>query len=236
MKSNNERYYKFQMTFPIESNKIYKSKSLNTVVKKCYDEFKNFSDIGEGLFGITNLDRNIEYRFKVKNKQIEKINDHIGGNQQSKLNEEVKVIIDFDDEKDNQYKEITVQKKEPPKEKTVVEIKVPQFDQLNQKLDNTNQNITKSTTEENKKLDDINQNVKKINEEILKNSKTITEKMSESTKTLNQIAQNTERKDLFDDIGDMNVFETKLTELYALQRLRYIDELSGKNENECVIL
>ena len=232
MKSNNEKYYKFQMTFPVESNKIYKSKSLKKVVKKCYDEFKNFSDIGEGLFGITNLDKDVEYRFKVKNKQIEKLDDQFGGDEKSstKLNEEVKVIIDLDDEKDNQYKEISIIKKEipkeVPKEKTLVEIKLPPFDQ---KLDSINQNLTKGMTEESKKLDDITQNVKKINEEIAKSSKT-------EQALLNQIVENTERQDLFYDIGDIDVFNNNIAELYALQRRKYLDELYGKNENECVIL
>ena len=69
---NNDKYYRYQMTFPFESNKIHKSKSFKKVVRKCYNEYKNFSDINDGMFCITNLDKNVEYRFKIKNKKIHK--------------------------------------------------------------------------------------------------------------------------------------------------------------------
>ena len=67
---NKDKYYKYQMTFPFEGNKIYKSKSLSKVVKKCYKDYKKFSDINEGLFCVTNIDKDIEYRFQVKNHKI----------------------------------------------------------------------------------------------------------------------------------------------------------------------
>src|SRR5436190_1082220 len=67
---NKDKYYKYQMTFPFEGNKIYKSKSLSKVVKKCYKDYKKFSDINEGLFCVTNIDKDIEYRFKDKNDKI----------------------------------------------------------------------------------------------------------------------------------------------------------------------
>ena len=79
--SKPKHYYRYQMTYPYESNKIYKSRSLNKVAKKCYDEFKKFNDMDEGMFCITNLDKNIEYKLKVKNKRMTaQKQDQTGGN------------------------------------------------------------------------------------------------------------------------------------------------------------
>jgi len=60
------KYYRYQLTYPIEGTKIYKSKKLSNIVKKCYKEYKKVSDIKEGLFCITNIDKNVEYQFGIK--------------------------------------------------------------------------------------------------------------------------------------------------------------------------
>lgn len=99
---NNKKYYRYQMTFPFESNKIYKSRSLNKVVNKCYNEFKNFNDISDGMFGVTNIDKKIEHRFKIKNN---KIKYHRGGND-NKINNQVEEILKLDDDKQNSNKNI----------------------------------------------------------------------------------------------------------------------------------
>lgn len=62
-----DKYYRYQLTYPIEGNKIYKSRSLKKVAKKCYDEIKNLSDIKEKqVFCITNLDEKLEYKFTLE--------------------------------------------------------------------------------------------------------------------------------------------------------------------------
>lgn len=61
-----DKYYRYQLTYPIEGNKIYKSRSLKKVARKCYDEIKNLSDIKEKqIFCITNLDKKLEYKFTL---------------------------------------------------------------------------------------------------------------------------------------------------------------------------
>jgi hypothetical protein len=67
-KRNNKRS-RYQLTYPFEGWSIYKSSSVEKAVKKCYNEFKNLNDVDEGLFGVTDLDNNIEYQFRIdKNK------------------------------------------------------------------------------------------------------------------------------------------------------------------------
>src|SRR5436190_8652523 len=98
---NKDKYYKYQMTFPFEGNKIYKSKSLSKVVKKCYKDYKKFSDINEGLFCVTNIDKDIEYRFQVKNHKIIKIKKkQEDGDHQEKIKLETKEILENMKDKD----------------------------------------------------------------------------------------------------------------------------------------
>lgn len=75
MVKHNKKYYRYQMTYPFESNKVYKSRSLRKVAEKYSREFKTFNDINEGLFCITNIDKNTEYRFQIRNNKLKKINN-----------------------------------------------------------------------------------------------------------------------------------------------------------------
>lgn len=62
---------KYRLTFPTYGNNVYESRSFNKVINKCYNEFKQLSemeDIKEQMFGVTNIDTGIEYKFKIKNK------------------------------------------------------------------------------------------------------------------------------------------------------------------------
>lgn len=64
-----QKYYKYQLIFPFEGNKIYRSKSLDKVIKKCYNECKDFKELS--TFTILNIDKNIVYHVELKNsKQI----------------------------------------------------------------------------------------------------------------------------------------------------------------------
>lgn len=59
---HNKKYYRYQLTYPFEGDKIYKSKSITKVVHKCYHDLIKFN-IKNDVFCITNLDKNIEYKF-----------------------------------------------------------------------------------------------------------------------------------------------------------------------------
>lgn len=61
------------MSYPFEGNKIYKSSSLSKTAKKCHNEFKQLNGISDGMFCITNIDTNKEYRFKAINNNITRI-------------------------------------------------------------------------------------------------------------------------------------------------------------------
>ena len=64
------KYHKYQLTYPYVGTTVYRSKSMTKAVKKCYNEFKHLNDINEGMFAITDLDDNMEYKFKAQNKKI----------------------------------------------------------------------------------------------------------------------------------------------------------------------
>ncbi len=72
-------YHRYQLTYPYIGNTIYRSKSINKVAKKCYNDLKNLTNIKyikyirEGLFIIIDLNDNIEYKFQIKNKMIYKV-------------------------------------------------------------------------------------------------------------------------------------------------------------------
>ena len=63
------KYHRYQLTFPYESNKIYKSKSFDKAINKCYQEFKQLKIPNENkeynIFCVTNLDKNIEFKFQI---------------------------------------------------------------------------------------------------------------------------------------------------------------------------
>jgi hypothetical protein len=92
---NNNKYYRYQLTYPFEGSKIYKSKKLSKIVKKCYNEYKKNNDIGEGLFCITNIDKGVEYHFGVKNKKIKKHKSQFGGESKNLEENDVRKDLEF---------------------------------------------------------------------------------------------------------------------------------------------
>ncbi len=62
MKDN--KYRRYRMTYPHESYKIYKSKSIYNIIKKCYEECK-LSNVSFDKIIITDVDKNIEYEFVI---------------------------------------------------------------------------------------------------------------------------------------------------------------------------
>ena len=78
-------YKRLFLTYPHSGSKIHKTRSLTRGIRKCYDEFKEMNDIGEGFFVVTDLNDNCEYKFKVKDKKIYRVkqnnqNNQTGGN------------------------------------------------------------------------------------------------------------------------------------------------------------
>jgi len=62
-----EKYHKYQLTFPFEGSKIYKSRSINYAVKKCYEEYiKSEYYNRNNVFHVTDIDSKIEYKFHIK--------------------------------------------------------------------------------------------------------------------------------------------------------------------------
>jgi hypothetical protein len=82
--SNAYKCDRYQLTYPYEGTKIYRSKSLAKVAKRCYIEFKELNDINEGIFSITNIDTNTEYNFKVAKNKMYKINKNNHNNIEQK--------------------------------------------------------------------------------------------------------------------------------------------------------
>ena len=72
---------RYQLLYPIPGNKIYESRSLDRAVNRCYKEFRNISDVPEGMFSVMDIDDNTEYQFKIKNKRLVQI----GGNNEEDL-------------------------------------------------------------------------------------------------------------------------------------------------------
>lgn len=73
---NKDTYYRYQMTHPYESTVVYRSKDFDKVVRKCFNNYKTFDGMEYGMFCVTNLDKNIEYKFKVNNDKILRLNDN----------------------------------------------------------------------------------------------------------------------------------------------------------------
>jgi hypothetical protein len=57
-------YTRYQMIYPYESNKIFRSKTINNVIKKCISEVKPGY---VGKLTVIDLDRNIFYDYECAN-------------------------------------------------------------------------------------------------------------------------------------------------------------------------
>lgn len=216
-----DKYHRYQLTFPIESNKIYKSKSLKHVAQKCYKEFKAFSDIGEGMFSITNLDKDIEYRFRVKDNVMENIATHKGGNKE--LQNKIKAVAELDGD-ENPYKNDVENKTNEELKKAIGELK--------NQVSSLNQNV-KSNAD---KINDFDKQFTDSSEKLETISKSLSEHSEQEQNVLQEILANVKKLQNTNNDNitmDDNVYNNKLSELYALQRLNYIER--NHQQNDCVI-
>ena len=210
----NKKYYRYQMTFPFEGHKIYKSKSLNKIVNKCYKEFIRFSDIGDGLFCVTNIDKEVEYRFKVKNKKVYKVKEVQTVQAGAALTEgELKdklaelAVLD-DDNRGPDPVNVTVLKSIDAN----VSITNKNVDSLKTLVETANKNITSVSG----KIDTENTKLNEIKESITKQ----------------QAVQHPEvSQDLYEDVDD--IFQHRLNELATLRKIESLEENQTYN---CLIL
>ena len=232
--NNNDKYYRYQMTFPFESNKVHKSKNLDKVVRKCYGEYRSFSDINDGMFCITNLDKNIEYRFKIKNKKIKKLKSYQqdGGEIATNMN------LSYQKTVQDQVDEISKLEGDPePTDEPRENVTQNQFNEIATKLDNTNEGINNMTNE----ISITNQNITDMTSKIVETSESEQQLLNEILKIKTPIQQPLPievkeniiepetGKDLFDDI---DVFDRNLRRLYTIKKIHHME---GKTENTCVI-
>lgn len=74
-----DKLYRYRLTYP-NIGKIHLSSNSRDGIKKCYRDYKNISDIPEGIFKICNLDKNKEYIFQRINKKAKMLKYQTGGN------------------------------------------------------------------------------------------------------------------------------------------------------------
>lgn len=67
-----KKYYRYTLSYPLNGNVVYKSSSFPKVVRKCYGELKQMN-MTDGLFCVTNLDKNVEYQFKINHGRAKRI-------------------------------------------------------------------------------------------------------------------------------------------------------------------
>lgn len=60
--------HRYRLTYPHIGNNIYQAESKDKAIKKCYKEFKMYSGMDNGMFSVTDLDTDIEYTYKIKDK------------------------------------------------------------------------------------------------------------------------------------------------------------------------
>ena len=190
-----KQYYRYQMTYPFESNKVYKSRSLNKVAQKCSNEFQKMDDIGEGMFCITNLDKNVEYRFKIKNNKNKNL---IGGDTKSQIAEIVKLADD--DGTDVEPNQIVIETI-ANHDKTIKE-QLNKHDETIKETLGSIQNVIVS------KLDEVNV------------QKTEPQK-TEPQKIIKPNEESDNMEDLFEGVDP---FDLNLKKLYALQKMKNINK------------
>ena len=86
---------KYRLTYPYVSNNIYESRIFDSAVNKCFKEFKQFNDIRDGMFIVTDVDNKIEHKFRVQNKKISQLG---GVNKDLEQIDNISLLNKIDDE------------------------------------------------------------------------------------------------------------------------------------------
>lgn len=219
------------MTYPFKGQHIYRSQSLRNIAKKCYGEYKKMDNMQEGLFGITNLDKSIEYVFRVSNKRI-RTSPHLGGvshviwdgsvHKGGNLQDQVNYVMKIDGEKN------------------ACAINKPD-EQYGKMVNTLSQNINKNNEMTSKKIDIISQNVvansEKVDEIIGKLDKpqpksqsNLPPKLPPKPETKQQPQLKPEQK--CDDVFyGLDVYDENILKLKTIQNLQRLD----KEPNYCVL-
>ena len=82
------RLKRYRLTYPFSGNKIYESKSFEKAIKGCYKEFRQLSDITEGMFMVTELGSKTTFQFQINDKKIEQVNKSNRSRKSNKSNNE----------------------------------------------------------------------------------------------------------------------------------------------------
>ena len=87
--TNNNR--NFVLSYPYTGSVVH-SNSFKNAIKQTYREFKSMNDINDGLFGVTDLDKNIEYQFRASNGQLLRTKKIQFGGNPSDINNDLEEI------------------------------------------------------------------------------------------------------------------------------------------------
>lgn len=72
-------YRRYLLTYPLEGNTIFKSKSESKAAKRVFKEFEDINGIGEGLFVMKDLTTDKEIKLQASNGKIYKMAEQSGG-------------------------------------------------------------------------------------------------------------------------------------------------------------
>ena len=136
---------KYRLTYPMHGNKIYESKSFDKAIRKCYHEFKQLTDIHEGMFVVTDIDNKIDYTFEVNTKKLRRLvkknnnksKDLLSGG--NKISTTETVNNNFDDKN-----QISVQKDNTIDKELINKMNIlnKRIESLESKLNNKSSNIS----------------------------------------------------------------------------------------------
>ena len=73
------RLRRFQLTYPIKMKMVVEASTLKDAIKICYKEYLKSTDIPDGMFTITDLDKNESYDFRKKVKKSARPLTQYGG-------------------------------------------------------------------------------------------------------------------------------------------------------------
>lgn len=234
---NNYKYFRYQVTYPFEGNKIYKSRSISKAINKCYKEYKNvYPDIRDGIFYVTNLDKNIKYKINIKN-------DQNGGQIDQEANEILQVT--GDEEIINAPLEIDIDETN----KKIVDL-TTDINKTNKELDNvtnilkiTDKNILTTT----KKLDNVSDVLKITDKNVMETANKLNDLIKINNSEINKIMELEKKTDELsnkikpeipkvtneDLLTNIDVYNFNLKRLENYEKIKNLDTI---NNSRCTII